>query len=479
MPADGLAAIPTLEQKHNAVPARLLHKARRAKGRIQDIATKPLRPRQRWPVVPQGIERSRFFLALDELAKELGNDHVEVNDKPLDDGWYMEPPNTHDGMAATDEEELVASAVVYPGSTEEVQKIVHWANKHVIPLHPISMGRNFGYGGAAPWVRGAVVVDLGKRMNRILDINPEDCTCLVEPGVSYYALYEEIQRRGYKHLWIDVPDLGGGSVLGNALDHGVGYTPYGDHWAMHSGLEVVTPTGEVVRTGMGALPGNNTWQVFPYGFGPVIEHVWPRDSDILLNMGCSDVSSSGIFSQSSYGIVTKMGFGLMPDPGGHESFVGGPRVLALSGAPRTAFHQGEGPFPPEKMSEYLRDHPYGDCTWLYFGTCYGASEVRKWKLETIHREFMKVPVARRIDPATLAPSDYFWSRNRTSSGEPDLEELAWVNWWLNGGHIAFSPVAPIRGADALRLGQLAKKHWAASGLDFFSSTLWLGFANCI
>jgi FAD/FMN-containing dehydrogenase len=45
-------------------------------------------------------------------------------------------------MAATDEEELVASAVVYPGSTEEVQKIVHWANKHVIPLHPISMGRN-------------------------------------------------------------------------------------------------------------------------------------------------------------------------------------------------------------------------------------------------------------------------------------------------------------------------------------------------
>lgn len=51
-------------------------------------------------------------------------------------------PNTHDGMAVTDEEELVASAVAYPGSTEEVQKIVHWANKYLIPLHPISMGRN-------------------------------------------------------------------------------------------------------------------------------------------------------------------------------------------------------------------------------------------------------------------------------------------------------------------------------------------------
>lgn len=87
MPTDGLTSIPTLEQKHNGVPARLLHKARRAKGLIQDIATKPLRPRQRLPVIPQGIEPSRFFQAIDELAKELGDENVEVNDKPLDDGW--------------------------------------------------------------------------------------------------------------------------------------------------------------------------------------------------------------------------------------------------------------------------------------------------------------------------------------------------------------------------------------------------------
>jgi len=45
-------------------------------------------------------------------------------------------------MTILDEEELVASAVVYPGSTEEVQQIVHWANKYRIPIFPISMGRN-------------------------------------------------------------------------------------------------------------------------------------------------------------------------------------------------------------------------------------------------------------------------------------------------------------------------------------------------
>ncbi len=45
-----------------------------------------------------------------------------------------------------------------------------------------------------------------------------------------------------------------------------GYTPYGDHWAVHSGLEVVLPTGEVIRTGMGALPGNNTVSSFQRQF---------------------------------------------------------------------------------------------------------------------------------------------------------------------------------------------------------------------
>jgi FAD/FMN-containing dehydrogenase len=55
---------------------------------------------------------------------------------------FVLDPNTHDMMNVIDDEEFVASAVVYPSSVEEVQQIVLWANAHLIPIFPISMGRN-------------------------------------------------------------------------------------------------------------------------------------------------------------------------------------------------------------------------------------------------------------------------------------------------------------------------------------------------
>ncbi|KAH8663567.1 hypothetical protein BGZ60DRAFT_565616 [Tricladium varicosporioides] len=475
--SEASSVVPTLSEKHSGIPQNLLDKAQKAKTLIYEGKTSSQSSRQRLPVIPQGISKLKFVDALKELESQLGIENVEVNDKPLVDGWYMEHPNTHDIMSTLDQEELVASAVVYPGSTEEVQNIVLWANKHQIPIFPISMGRNLGYGGAAPRVRGSVVIDLGKRMNKILNVNPEDYTCLVEPGVSFYALYEDIQAKGYKHLWIDTPDLGGGSIVGNTLDRGVGYTPYGDHWACHSGLEVVLPTGEIIRTGMGALPGNNTWQTFPYGFGPY---------------------SDGIFSQSNFGIVTKMGMTLMPNPGGYESFmyafekeedlaslidiirplrIGNIlenvaqirhviQTVAVKGKPRTTYFTGEGPIPEDIIHKQVQKMPVGDHTWLYFGMSYGPEHIRKYKLEIIDKEFKKIAGARKVDPKVLPKDEYFWSRDRIAAGVPDFVELLWVNWVPNGSHIAFSPVSPIRGTDASKLFEMGKRLHHKYGIDF-------------
>ncbi|KAJ2987802.1 hypothetical protein NUW58_g4311 [Xylaria curta] len=473
---DDSTYVPLLSEKHSGIPEYLLEKAQHAKAHVLSVTTKIPSTRQRAPVYPPGVEESVFNKAIDDLREQLGSAQVVLNDQPLEDGWYMEHPNTHDMMYVLDEEELVPSAMVYPGSTEEVQQIVRWANKYGIPISPISMGRNFGYGGAAPRVRGSVLIDLGKRMNKILDINPDDYTCLVEPGVSFFALHQEVKKRGYDHMWIDPPDVGGGSVIGNTVDRGVGYTPYGDHWSVHSGLEVVLPTGEVIRTGMGALPGNNTWQTFPYGFGPY---------------------SDGIFSQSNYGIVTKMGMALMPNPGGYESFmytfpkeedltqlieiirplrIGNIlenaaqlrhviQSIAVLGKPRSTYYTGDGPIPIEVIREAASKTPLGDHTWVYYGMSYGPPHIRKYKLDIIDAEFKKVPGARRIDPATLSPDEYFWSRDRIASGTPDVHELRWVQWVPNGAHIAFSPISPIRGTDATRLIEMARRRHDEFGID--------------
>lgn len=41
-------------------------------------------------------------------------------------------------------------------------------------------------------------------------------------------MHDYLEERGLReHVWLDVPDLGGGSIIGNACERGVGYTPYG------------------------------------------------------------------------------------------------------------------------------------------------------------------------------------------------------------------------------------------------------------
>ncbi len=237
--------------------------------------------------VPPGVSERDFERALARFRSVVGADWVFTSDEDV--ALYRDAYSP----LWSEPEEKVASAAIGPESAEQVQEIVRIANEFRIPLYPISTGRNLGYGGSAPVLSGSVVLDL-KRMNRILEVDERNAYALVEPGVSYFDLYRHIEERGLK-LWIDCPDPGWGSIVGNALDHGVGYTmnPYRDHWGAQCGLEVVTGDGELVRTGMGALPGSRTWQQFKYGYGPYLD---------------------GMFSQSNFGVVTKMGVWLMPQP---------------------------------------------------------------------------------------------------------------------------------------------------------------------
>jgi 4-cresol dehydrogenase (hydroxylating) len=237
--------------------------------------------------IPPGVSERSYSDAIAQFERAVGKEWVFTSDEDLN--LYRDAYSPLWG----EPEERMASGAVAPDSVEQVQQVVKVANQFKIPIYPIATGRNLGYGGSAPAYSGSVVLDL-KRMNRILDVSERNASCLVEPGVSYFDLCRHIEEKGYK-LWVDVPDPGWGSVIGNALDHGGGYTMalYRNHFDAHCGMEVVLANGDIVRTGMGALPDAQTWQQFKFGVGPWVD---------------------GIFSQSNFGIVTKMGFWLMPTP---------------------------------------------------------------------------------------------------------------------------------------------------------------------
>ena len=69
-------------------------------------------------------------------------------------------------------------------------------NRRELPLWTNSQGRNNGYGGPAPRVKGSVIVSL-KRMNRVLEINEELGYAEVEPGVRWFDLYDAIKAGGH------------------------------------------------------------------------------------------------------------------------------------------------------------------------------------------------------------------------------------------------------------------------------------------
>ena len=182
--------------------------------------------------------------------------------------------------------------VVRPGSVEEVQQLVRAADKWRVPLYPVSVGHNWGYGSAQPVREGCVVVDL-RRMNRILEVNRELGYAVLEPGVTQEEMHAFLRKNGIPFC-IDATGAGPRvSLVGNAVERGFGIGPYGDHFGATCGMEVVLPSGEILRTGFGNYEEAKCRWVYKWGLGPYLD---------------------GLFTQSSFGIVTKLGLWLYPEP---------------------------------------------------------------------------------------------------------------------------------------------------------------------
>ncbi|PYS92434.1 MAG: glycolate oxidase subunit GlcD [Acidobacteria bacterium] len=144
-------------------------------------------------------------------------------------------------------EKFPPEAVVLPQTAEEIAAIMRLANERLFPV--TARGGGVGYSGGAVPVDGGIVIGTD-RMNQIREINVNDSYVVTEPGVTTYALQQAVEEHGlfyppdpasYKNSYI------GGNIAENA--GGMRSAKYGvtKHYVL--GLEVVTPTGEIMRTG--------------------------------------------------------------------------------------------------------------------------------------------------------------------------------------------------------------------------------------
>lgn len=179
-----------------------------------------------------------------------------------------------------------------PTTVDEVKDCVVEARQRRIALYPISTGLNWGYGSATPPQPGAVLLDLAG-MNRIRNeaqISTAQPVAVIEPGVTQRQLHEFL-RKSQPDLCFNVTGSAmDTSILGNALDRGVGY--FGPRREDVFGLEIVTGRGELLQTGFRRLgEASPLAHTHPYGLGPMLD---------------------GLFFQGNFGVVTSACFKLMP-----------------------------------------------------------------------------------------------------------------------------------------------------------------------
>jgi len=409
---------------------------------------------------PMNNKPGALAKALAQFRKIVGDDWVLTGEQDM--ATYRDPYS----VVWDEAEEIRAVAAVAPENVEQVQAIVRAANELGVYLYTISTGKNLGYGGTAPNSAGNVVLDL-KRMKRIIEVDDKRNFCIVEPGVSYMDLYRHLQEKGLK-LIIDLPSNGMGGVMGNALDHGVGYSHgfYRDHWGSHCGMEVVLPDGELLRTGMAAVPGATTWGDYRYGYGPFVD---------------------GIFSQANFGVVTKMGFYLLPMP---EHFLTAtvsvpryediiplvdivnyledsnlisfarygspmeiPRVISKEPDPellKLIAQPGGGQ--PESYEAYARKK--GIPFWAVTLSFYGPKATVAANLDYARQRLSAIPGARFGDGESVAfpvsPEALAKSRSASQLGVPNMASFSLgsrnkFNANPSDGHVWFSPVIPRTG----------------------------------
>lgn len=176
------------------------------------------------------------------LEQVVGKEHVSCNQADLICYSYD----------AT-QKQFLPDVVVHPGNTEEISQIMKLANEARIPVFPRGAGSGFT-GGSLP-VGGGIVLVM-TRLEQILEIDEENLVATVEPGVVTEQFQKAVEKVGLFYP-PDPASLKFSTLGGNVAECAGGprCVKYGVTKDFIIGLEVVTPTGDIIKTGGPTMKG--------------------------------------------------------------------------------------------------------------------------------------------------------------------------------------------------------------------------------
>jgi glycolate oxidase len=180
--------------------------------------------------------------------------------------------------------EYLPDVVIQPNNKEEICKLVRLANEFSIPVYPRGAATSLS-GGPLP-VEGGMVIDMS-RLNRKLEVDRENMLAIVSPGILTAQIHQEAEKCGLFYP----PDPSSAHVStigGNILENSSGPRglKYGTTKEYVIGLEVITPLGDLIRTG-----------------GKTVKNVTGYDLTRLI-----------VGSEGTLGIVTEIILRLIPMP---------------------------------------------------------------------------------------------------------------------------------------------------------------------
>jgi len=168
------------------------------------------------------------------------------------DEWFLDTPEdlavySYDGFLP----EFKPLGVIVPGDREEISKIMRIANREKINIIPRGAGTNIC--GSSVAREGGIII-VFHRLNKILEIEPENTCAVVQPGVVNADLQKAVAGYGLMYppdpASMFVSTIGGNVALNAGGPRGVKYGVTRDYLL---GLEVVLPSGEIIHTGGKAL----------------------------------------------------------------------------------------------------------------------------------------------------------------------------------------------------------------------------------